>query len=878
MIGRLLDRARGRRHAGAQVQELLRVSNTAVWEFDAETGLMTAISPTDGPILGHPRTVWNDGEQRHALRHPVDAAVRDEALGRLLRGEATKVEYEARLMGPGGDWRTIHHTVVRDLSEKMPRTLRGISVDVTESRRERDFYEAIFESTAVGIGIVDGERRVIDCNDEFCKIVARSKAEIVGKHVTEFTADGDDPSAQGMRRLANGELERYTADKRYVRSDGESVWVRVTTSPISRHDDRYVGIIVDLSERERTERRLRERTALLAHAQQVGGVGSWVFHPAENRDEWSREAQRIYGLTNDEVRRGDPAAFFEVVHPDDRERVMRETFSAFADGTSSEIEYRIVRRHDGEIRWVRERSGVERDIDGSPLRVLGVVLDITESKLAFEELRAQRELLERAQAAARLGSFSLDVGSRTLAISRELASVLGAYPEPFELTVGEFSQMYLHEHELLASAVVASRAYREGGSHSFETRMRRVGGEVIWVRVHGTVELDALGLPERVIGFVQDVSDGHALEEQLRQAQKLDAVGQLAGGVAHDFNNLLTVIAGNAQLTLIAEDANEVHENTREILRASQRASELVRQLLAFSRVDAAEPRVLDINTVVTGVRRMLDRLLEENVEVEVDLVDVEAAVLIEQSQLEQVLLNLAVNARDAMPGGGRLTLGTSADDTSVRLVVRDTGVGMDAETAARIFDPFFTTKPRGAGTGLGLSTAYGLVTKAGGSVHVDSRVGEGTTFTVTLPRVPVEEEMVEDVEAPSLAPGAGERILIVEDEPMVRTIASEILSRAGYETLLAENGEDALRLVEDGVSFDLMVSDLMMPKLTGPELSERLRERGYVVPTVFISGYPADLDPELFDEATTAFVAKPFTGETLTEAVRRQLDLAAAA
>jgi PAS domain S-box-containing protein len=878
VIRRLIQNAKQRRLRRMRLEELLRVSKTALWEYDVATGVMSAIDPQSGTFLGHPPEVWRDDARRKALRHPADAPARDDAMQRLLYGDATEVEYEARILGPAGDWRTIHHTVVRDPGETPPRTVRGMSIDVTDRRRERDFYGAIFESTAVGVGIVDGDRRVIDCNDEFCKIVDRPKEEIVGKLVTEYSADTDDPSADGMRRLKNGEIERYTAEKRYLRRNGEPVWVRVTTSPISRHDDRYVGIIVDLSERERTERRLRERTALLAHAQQIGGVGSWVFHPAENRDEWSREAQRIYGLTNAEVRRGDPAAFFEVVHPDDRARVMSETVTAFANGTSSEIEYRIVRRSDGAVRWVRERSGVERDIDGSPLRVLGVVVDITESKLAYDELRAQRELLERAQAAARLGSFSLDVKTRMLALSRELASVLGAPPEPFEMSVGEFSQTFLHEHELLTSAVVASRAYREGGSHSFETRMRRAGGEVIWVRVHGTVELDGLGLPERVIGFVQDVSDEHALEEQLRQAQKLDAVGQLAGGVAHDFNNLLTVIAGNAQLTLITDDVEEIHENTREILRAAQRASELVRQLLVFSRADAAEARVLDLNAVVRGVRRMLDRLLEENVEVEIDLADEDAAVFIEQSQLEQVLLNLAVNARDAMPGGGLLTLSTRADATSVRLVVRDTGTGMDAETAARIFDPFFTTKPRGAGTGLGLSTAYGLVTKAGGSLQVDSRVGEGTTFTVTLPRVAVEDEFDEDTEPPALMPGSGERILIVEDEPMVRTIASEILSRAGYETVLAENGEDALRLVEAGVAFDLVVSDLMMPKLTGPELSEQLRERGHVVPTVFISGYPADLDLDSLGEELTAFVAKPFTGEALTEAVRRQLDLAAAA
>ena len=228
------------------------------------------------------------------------------------------------------------------------------------------------------------------------------------------------------------------------------------------------------------------------------------------------------------------------------------------------------------------------------------------------------------------------------------------------------------------------------------------------------------------------------------------------------------------------------------------------------------------------------------------------------------------------MPGGGRLTVTTQVDEDSVRLIVRDNGLGMDEQTSARIFDPFFTTKPRGAGTGLGLSTVYGLVAKARGAIAVDSRPGEGTVFEITLPHVSVAADAEEVRAAPVLTQGGGESILIVEDEPMVRAIAAEILGRAGYVTSVAENGEEALRLIDEGATFDLLVSDLMMPKLTGLELHERLQERGHVVPTVFISGYPAGLDLESSGDGLSAFVAKPFTGDALTEAVRRQLDLAA--
>ncbi len=258
---------------------------------------------------------------------------------------------------------------------------------------------------------------------------------------------------------------------------------------------------------------------------------------------------------------------------------------------------------------------------------------------------------------------------------------------------------------------------------------------MIWVQLHATVELDEHGTPSHVLGVIQDVTEAHRLEEQLRQAQKLDAVGQLAGGIAHDFNNLLTVIAGNALLALSGGDEASVHEQMREILRASEGASGLVRQLLAFSRSDTAEPRPVDVNGAVNSVCRMLARLLEENIEVESDLTSGDATILADPVELEHVILNLAVNARDAMPGGGRLTLRTRSDAGAVSLTVGDTGTGMDDHTRARIFDPFFTTKPRGQGTGLGLSTVYGIVSRAGGEVAVESAPGEGTTFTIRWPR-----------------------------------------------------------------------------------------------------------------------------------------------
>ena len=222
--------------------------------------------------------------------------------------------------------------------------LRGKRHSLVESaRRHRDIYAALFESTAVGICIVDSERRIIDCNDEFCLIVRRPKDDIAGRRSDEITAGGEDPAQSQMERLVAGEIDRYTVEKQYVCGDGALTWARVTASAISRHDDLYVAVVVDLSERDEAERQLRDRTTLLTHAQQIGGVGSWVFYPRESRDEWSPEAQRIFGFTDEEVERGDPQSFFDVIHPDDREWVMQDVFNAFETGDFSQVEYRIVR-------------------------------------------------------------------------------------------------------------------------------------------------------------------------------------------------------------------------------------------------------------------------------------------------------------------------------------------------------------------------------------------------------------------------------------------------------------------------------------------------------------------------------------------------------
>ena len=395
------------------------------------------------------------------------------------------------------------------------------------------------------------------------------------------------------------------------------------------------------------------------------------------------------------------------------------------------------------------------------------------------------------------------------------------------------------------------------------------------------------------VGFAsliaRDITERKRLEEQYRQAQKLEVVGRLAGGVAHDFNNLLTAIGGTADVLLAdLPEASPMRPDLQEIRRASERAASLTRQLLAFSRQQVVQPRVVDVNAAVAETDRMLRRVIGEDVELVTVLSPDAGSVRVDPVQIEQVLTNLALNARDAMPSGGRLLVQTQAvrvapggspgwpgvpEGEHVMLAVSDNGTGMDPETRERIFEPFFTTKPQGRGTGLGLATVYGIVQQSGGHVLVHSEVAQGTTIQVFLPRVAAARP-----EPPAPAPGApprgSETVLLVEDEASVRLLIRRILARQGYTVVEAENGEEGLRVwTEQRGRVALVVTDTVMPLMGGREMARRIRESEPGLPIVLMSGYSQDEQGPATDGDDAGFVAKPFDVDDFVRTVRRALD-----
>ena len=539
------------------------------------------------------------------------------------------------------------------------------------------------------------------------------------------------------------------------------------------------------------------------------------------------------------------------------------------------------------------QSYTPRAYDTGDLAVLQTLADHCGSaleRLRIEgALRESREQVQRAESIALVMTAHVALDGRWLKVPTRLGELLG-YSETelrsrtvLEVTHPEDLAPIEHELRKLVSGEVRS------SDHT--VRLLRRDGGTIWVSANASPVQNASGTPLYFLVYIRDVTERKTLEEQLRQAQKMEAVGQLAGGVAHDFNNLLTAIIGNAELLLREIEAEDPRRlDVLEINRAAHRAATLVRQLLAFSRKQVLQPRVVDLNAVVTELSTMLRRVIDEHVELRLELQPDLGTVLADPGQLEQVITNLAVNARDAMPSGGTLAIRTAnvdADDVPgespesipligplVEVSVRDDGVGMDERTLARLFEPFFTTKEMGRGTGLGLATVYGIVRQSGGHIRVNSRLHHGSTFTVYLPRVEGLGEGLEEFPGWIDQPRATGTVLVVEDEVAVRRLASRVLRARGYRVLEASDGGEALQLVDQfGGPLDLVLTDIIMPGLSGPALVERLLPTTPDLKVLYITGYSeAAIRQHGLLPAGGALLEKPFTAHQLAERVHAAL------
>jgi PAS domain S-box-containing protein len=484
--------------------------------------------------------------------------------------------------------------------------------------------------------------------------------------------------------------------------------------------------------------------------------------------------------------------------------------------------------------------------------------------------------LRLATLAVGVAVYQWDPASDHLLWTEGLTSVFGYRLAEVQPTRGWWSDR-VHPDDRGQGAGLGYAALTQGGSsYTAEYRFRAGDGRYLDVLDRGLVVVEPGG-KTRAVGGMVDITERKRLEEQLLHAQKMDAFGQLAGGIAHDFNNLLTAIAGYTELLLGQLDpADPATRDAEEIAKVADRATSLTRQLLAFSRKQVLRPRAVDLNTTIEGLSEMLRQVIGEHIELVTDLRPDTGKITIDPAQLEQVILNLCVNARDAMPAGGRLTIETRKIEpfSWVLLTIGDTGVGMSPETRSHIYEPFFTTKEAGKGTGLGLATVYGIVGQSGGDIDVESQPGHGTTFRIWFP--------LADEEAEAIAPEKGqaddsgsETVLLVEDEEVVRTLASRALAERGYMVLEAASGDEALAIAKAHAgAIDIVVTDVVMPGLNGRELYRRLRSLHPEAFALFMSGYADDaILRDLMHEAGTAFMPKPFTPGLLASKVRHVLD-----
>ena len=600
-----------------------------------------------------------------------------------------------------------------------------------------------------------------------------------------------------------------------------------------------------LAVQARTEQ-LGESERKLRVAMRLAHLSYWEDDFVSNRFSFSEEGNSILGIPLDEHSMTWDE-FIEFVHPDDRSIIIENRTREMRGELHHQIANRVVRA-DGEVRYLEALGETVLSETGRPIRSVGAIQDITERKRAEEALRVSEERYRSVLTTTADGFSLTDMQGKIIEVNEAYCRMVGyERAELLTMSIADIDALEDFEHFLERTHAIIDK-----GSSRFQSKHRRKDSSVIDVEVSVTVMQDG----KTFVSFYHDITDKKQLEEQFIQAQKMEAIGQLAGGVAHDFNNLLTIISGYSEyLLLLLPQTDPNREIISEISEAGERAAGLTRQLLAFSRKSVIEPKVLDLNDLVRENEKMLRRLIGEDILLITVLDPTLEPVKVDPGQVGQVIMNLAVNARDAMPTGGKLTIKTSLvslDDTApafnseakpgryVLLAVSDTGIGMTPDVQSRIFEPFFSTKRLGKGTGLGLAMVNAIVKQSDGFICVYSEPECGTSFNLYFP-VSAEKTSKPPKGAKPMSQGT-ETILVVEDENTVRNLIRNVLQQSGYMVLETDRGSEALRLAVDHVGpIHLLITDVVMPEMSGRELVERLTRLRSETKVLYLSGYTDD-------------------------------------
>jgi two-component system, cell cycle sensor histidine kinase and response regulator CckA len=679
-----------------------------------------------------------------------------------------------------------------------------------------------------------------------------------------------------------------------ITHEGKTVWIGQNVQLVMEGDTvvGFQAICRDVTDRKRAEEELRESEERLELALRGADLGSWDWNLKTGVAVWNERASQMLGYLPGEVQTN-LRTWKTLVHPEDWPRVS-EVLNTHLEGRVPfiELEYRL-RCKSGEWKWIFSRGKiVAYDTNGTPLRITGTSLDITERKQMEQALQESEERYRAIFNNAAIGINLTDRDSHFLQVNSRSASMLGytqeelkaltafdiTHPEDLELSIANFS------------ALVDGKV----DSYSVQKRYLRKDGETVWAEAYVSAIHNQRGEFMANLGVIVDITDRKRAEQetermraQLLQAQKMEAIGTLTGGIAHEFNNLLTIVSGYAEL-LLAErkEGDPEHSDLQRIVHASHRGAALVRSLLAFSRKSEMNFAPVNLNREVEEVKKLLDRTLPKTIEIELNLSHGLKTVEADSSQIRQLLMNLALNARDAMPEGGKLSIGTinlgeahlsaplgAKPGDYVQLTVSDTGIGMDGETLDRIYEPFYSTQGRADKTGLGLAVVHGIVEQHGGYVRCDSKPERGTTFQIYLPAA--KPRKADAVSAKAQPVGGTETVLIVDDEEYVRDLASRFLERVGYRVITAEDARTALGLYDKERSdISLVILDLIMPKIGGKQCLEELLKIDPSLKVLIASGYSDTYNKEeLVRAGASGFVGKPFHMTELLRALRDVLD-----
>jgi len=861
-------------------------------------GEITYVSPNITDITGWDVSGVLNQNMYDRFMHPDDVARTRELfhIGVNVRKKIAGIEY--RILHKDGSWHW-YTTNASPIFNERGRVTSFLAIQRNDTEKKA-VSDALLESQmkmreAQRIGKtgnwewLPGSNKIL-WSDEMYQIFAISnKTDLTTNRPLKFFYPGDRVKIIAMTKRAAISRQPQSLECRILIPGGEIRYIFAKGEVQLDQNgklERVIGICQDITERRIAEDLLKESTRKLNTM--VNNLKGVVYR-CINDGNWTMEfisagILELSGFPAEDFIDNRKRLYSDIIHPDDVNPTWSEIMSAIFEQRHFTFEYRIIHQ-DGGIHWVWERGCPIYKHD-KLIAFEGFISDITDRRLAEESYKASREQYRLLLETMQEGVVYVDNEDVILYINQSCCDIYGYKPEDMLGKVGYEFLIHADDRHIIREK---NKSRLDGNIDSYEVRGRKLTGETVWLRISGAPIKGDSGDVIGSVGLISDITQRKKLEEQLLATQKMEAIGQLAGGVAHDFNNLLTVILGYGEeiVEKLAID-NSLRKDAEEIVKAGKRASGLTHQLLTFSRKQVIQPKVLDLNTLVSSLHTMLLRLIGEHIKVNTVLRDKDCLIKADYGQIEQVIINLVVNSRDAMPMGGILTIETSKIADSqvasdfpetikqgkyILLTVSDTGIGMEGEVLSRAYEPFYTTKKTGKGLGLGLSTVYGIVKQSNGYISITSKPDSGTTVKILLPQTDEKiEEKIESIIDYDLT-GKGEHVLIVEDEESLCLYIKKMVEKLDYQVTFAVRSLDALAAIENGLRPDLIITDVVMPEMNGKELVDQVRKLVPNQKVLFMSGFTDDvIEHHGVLGIDIPFIQKPFSPGEIAYRIKQLL------